>query len=65
VCLELLERLPGKGYQVFVDNLFTFMKFFELLRVKGYSVTSMYRTNSGVLKKLVKLKVLNKNDIIL
>jgi hypothetical protein len=30
--LELLKRLPRKGYQVFVDNLFTSTRFFELLR---------------------------------
>jgi hypothetical protein len=40
------------------------MKFFELLRAKGYGVTGTYRTNSGVLKKLVKLKVSDKNNTI-
>jgi hypothetical protein len=63
-CLELLERLPGKGYQVFVDNLFTFTKFFELLRARGYGATGTCRTNSGVLEELVKLKVSDKNDTI-
>jgi hypothetical protein len=64
-CLKLLKRLPRKGYQVFVNNLFTFTRVFKLLRTQGYSTTGTYRPNSGVLKELVKLKSLNKNNIIL
>jgi hypothetical protein len=64
-CFELLKRLLRKGYQVFVDNLFTFIRFFELLRTQGYNTTSTCRPNSGVLKELVKLKLLDKNNTIL
>jgi hypothetical protein len=61
--LALLERLPGKGYQVFVDNLFTSTKFFELLRARCYGATGTCRTNAGVIQKLIELKAKGKNDI--
>jgi hypothetical protein len=65
VCLKLLKRLLKKGYQDFVDNLFTFTRFFELLRTQGYNTTNTCRPNSGVLEELIKLKSLDKNDTIL
>jgi hypothetical protein len=64
VALSLIKRLPGKGYHVFIDNLFTSTKFLELLRSRRYSVTGTCRTNAGILTELIKINKSDKNDII-
>jgi hypothetical protein len=57
--------LPGKGYHVFIDNLFTSTKFLELLRSRGYGATRTCQTNAGILTELIEIKKSDKNDIIL
>lgn len=64
VALKLCEQLPGTGYHVFFDNLFTSLKFFELLRARGFGATGTCRTNSGVIQELVTLKNDDKKDVI-
>jgi hypothetical protein len=59
VALHLIEQLPKAKYHVYMDNLFTSERFFELLRKRGYAATGTCRTNSGVISELVELK---KND---
>jgi hypothetical protein len=64
VVLKLLERLPGKGYHCFMDNLFVSERFLEFLRSKGYGATGTCRTNSGVITELIDLKKKDKGDTI-
>lgn len=64
VALKLIESLPGTGYHIFMDNLFTSNTFLELLRKKGYGATGTCRTKSGVLSELVELKKSDKGDVI-
>jgi hypothetical protein len=62
---SLLEHLPGKGYYYFIDNLFISKRFLEFLRKQEYGVTSICRTNSRVITKLIDLKKSNKGDKLL
>ena len=64
VAYELLRRLPRQGYHVYIDNLFTSMRFLEFLRKHGYGATGTCRTNSGVLQELINIKKSDTNDII-
>jgi hypothetical protein len=65
VVLLLLQRLSRKGYHVFLDNLFVFTRFLELLRDQGYGATGICRTNSGVHQDLITMKKNDSNNIIL
>jgi hypothetical protein len=56
VAYELLERLPGKGYYCFMDNLFISENFLEFLRSNSYSTTGTCCTNTGVITELIDLK---------
>ena len=51
VAYELLQRLPGKGYHVFVDNLFTSTRFLEFLRAEGYGATGTHAALTRVFFK--------------
>jgi hypothetical protein len=64
VALKLIETLPGTGFHIFIDNLFTSTKFFELLRARGYSATRTCCTKSSVLSELVDMKKGDKKDVI-
>jgi hypothetical protein len=61
----LLERLPGKGYHYFIDNLFISERFLEFLRKQEYNTTSICYTNSRVITELIDLKKSNKGDKLL
>jgi hypothetical protein len=62
VVFSLLERLPGKRYYYFMDNLFISERFLEFLCKQKYSATGIYRTNSRVITELIDLKKSNKGD---
>jgi hypothetical protein len=64
VALKLIESLPGPGYHIFIDNLLTSTKFFELFRARGFDATGTCRTNSGVVEELVERKRSDKKDVI-
>jgi hypothetical protein len=64
VALKLIESLPGHGYHIFMDNLFTSTKFFELLRARGFGATRTCCTKSGVVEELVERKKSDKKDVI-
>jgi hypothetical protein len=54
--LQLIRSLPLLNYHVFLDNLFVSNNFCELIYDLGISIISTYRTNSGVIAELIKLK---------
>lgn len=62
----LLDQLPklllGYTYGVFLNNLFTSRKLLVYLAFKGYGATGTARTNSGIFKKFVDLKKLDKKE---
>jgi hypothetical protein len=54
--LELLPKVPGLRYVVWLDNLFTSTKLLTYLRELGHGVVSTCRTNSGICKAFVNKK---------
>jgi hypothetical protein len=56
VVLYLLLLLPLRRYIVYLDNLFTSRKLYNLLRDNGYGATGTARTDSGILKRFVDMK---------
>jgi hypothetical protein len=64
VAHKLIESLPGSGYHIFMDNLFTPTKFFELLRQRGFGATRTCCTKPGVVEALVEMKKSDKKDVI-
>jgi hypothetical protein len=64
VAFKLIESLPGPGYHIFIEKLFTSTKFFELLRARGFGATRTCRTKSEVVEELVEMKKSNKKDVI-
>jgi hypothetical protein len=62
VAFKLLERLPGKGYHCFMDNLFISERFLEFLRSEGYGATGTCRSNAGVITELLDLKKQDQGD---
>jgi hypothetical protein len=65
VVFAFLERLPGKGYYCFMDNLFVSERFLEFLRSQGYSVTRTCWTNTRVISELINLKQKDRGDKLL
>jgi hypothetical protein len=65
IAFSFLERLLGKGYYYFMDNLFISKRFLEFLRKQGYNITSICRINSRVIIELIDLKKSNKGDKLL
>jgi hypothetical protein len=68
VVLHLIKRLPIPpqqcGYHVFLDNLFVSTRFVEYARSLGIGVTGTCRDKAGVNKELLKLKKMDKKDVI-
>jgi hypothetical protein len=60
IVLHLLKQLPKARYHVTLDNLFTSHVLIEALRLKGFGVTSIYKTNVGVISELIDIKKNNK-----
>ena len=56
VVLHLLQQLPTARYHVYLDNLFTSLALFELLRRHGFGATGTCRTNAGVISDLIDIK---------
>jgi hypothetical protein len=68
VVLHLIKQLPsppkGCGYHVFLDNLFVSTRFVEYARSQGVGVTGTCRDKGGINKELLKLKKMDKRDVI-
>jgi Transposase IS4 len=68
VVLHLINRLPkppqGSGYHVFLDNLFVSTRFVEYARSQGVGITGTCRDKGGINKELLKLKKMDKRDVI-
>lgn len=68
VVIALLQRLPqppaGFRYHCYLDNLFVSTKLLLYARKLGFSLTGTCRTNSGIVKDLIDLKVSDKDDHI-
>jgi hypothetical protein len=65
IAFSLLERLHGKGYYCFMDNLFISERFLEFLCKQGYSAIGICCTNSRVITELIDLKKSDKGDKLL
>ena len=60
VLAKLVKRLPGKGYHIVGDNLFTSNKLVEYKVSEGNGYTGTCRTNSGIAAELVEKKKADK-----
>jgi hypothetical protein len=65
VVFVLLERLSGKRYYYFIDNLFVSERFLEFFRSQGYNTTRTCRTNTRVISELIDLKQKDQGDKLL
>jgi hypothetical protein len=54
--LNLLPKIPGFQYVVWLDNLFTSTNLLNYLRTLGYGATGTCRTNSGICQDFVDKK---------
>jgi hypothetical protein len=64
IVLLLLEKLPRKGYHIFLDTLFVSKRILESFRNRGFGATGTCRTNSGVYQDLIDMKKRNKKNVI-
>ncbi|KFA51971.1 hypothetical protein S40293_10202 [Stachybotrys chartarum IBT 40293] len=56
----LVKLLPASSYHVFLDNLFSSLQLFLELRHEGHGATGIARSNCGIYKGLVDIKVRDK-----
>jgi hypothetical protein len=61
IVLHFLKQLPPAQYHVYLNNLFTSYTLIKVLWSKGFSVTSIYKTNTGVISELINIKKNNKD----
>lgn len=64
VAFKLIQSLPGSGYHIFMDNLFTSNKFFDLLAQNGVGATGTCRSSSGVITQLIEFKKSDSKDTV-
>jgi hypothetical protein len=65
IIFVLLERLPGKKYYCFINNLFVSERFLEFFWSQRYNITRTCWTNTRVISELIDLKQKDRGDKLL
>ena len=55
IVVKLMKQLPRINYHLWVDNLFTSIRFLEYMRTLGYGVIGTVRLNGGILPELLEM----------
>jgi hypothetical protein len=68
IVLHLIKQLPsplkGYNYHVFLNNLFVFTRFVKYARFQRVKIINTCQDKGGINKELLKLKKMNKRDVI-
>jgi hypothetical protein len=66
VIAYFIEYIPQASYIIYLDNLFTNVKFLQYIRERGVGITGTCIAKSSILKKFIKIKAKDaKKDEIL